>query len=78
MKTAISIPDILFTEAEKLAKRLGMNRSQLYSRAVKNFVENNRSRNITKLLNDVYKKEESKVDKVLYKMQIESMDNDEW
>ncbi len=78
MKTAISIPDSLFTEAEKLAKRLGMNRSQLYSRAVKNFVENNRSRNITKLLNDVYKKEESKVDKVLYKMQIESMDNDEW
>ncbi len=78
MKTAISIPDILFTEAEKLAKRLGMNRSQLYSRAVKNFIENNRSRNITKLLNDVYKKEESKVDKVLYKMQIESMDNDEW
>lgn len=78
MKTAISIPDSLFTEAEKLAKRLGMNRSQLYSRAVKNFIENNRSRNITKLLNDVYKKEESKVDKVLYKMQIESMDNDEW
>ena len=78
MKTAISIPNSLFTEAEKLAKRLGMNRSQLYSRAVKNFVENNRSRNITKLLNDVYKKEESKVDKVLYKMQIESMDNDEW
>ncbi len=78
MKTAISIPDSLFTEAEKLAKRLGMNRSQLYSRAVENFVENNRSRNITKLLNDVYKKEESKVDKVLYKMQIESMDNDEW
>jgi len=78
MKTAISIPNSLFTEAEKLAKRLGMNRSQLYSRAVMNFVENNRSRNITKLLNDVYKKEESKVDKVLYKMQIESMDNDEW
>ncbi|MDA2918239.1 hypothetical protein MYX76_01880 [Desulfobacterota bacterium AH_259_B03_O07] len=78
MKTAISIPNSLFTEAEKLAKRLGMNRSQLYSRAVENFVENNRSRNITKLLNDVYKKEESKVDKVLYKMQIESMDNDEW
>jgi len=78
MKTAISIPDSLFTEAEKLAKRLGMNRSQLYSRAVKNFIEKNRSRNITKLLNDVYKKEESKVDKVLYKMQIESMDNDEW
>jgi len=78
MKTAISIPNSLFTEAEKLAKRLGMNRSQLYSRAVKNFVENNRSRKITKLLNDVYKKEESKVDKVLYKMQIESMDNDEW
>ena len=34
MKTAISIPDKLFNEAECLAKRLQKSRSQLYSEAI--------------------------------------------
>ncbi len=38
MKTAISIPDDVFEDAERLARRLGHSRSQLYSRAVREFV----------------------------------------
>ncbi|MEK6716162.1 MAG: ribbon-helix-helix protein, CopG family, partial [candidate division NC10 bacterium] len=34
MKTAISIPDPLFRECEKLARDLGISRSQLFSRAL--------------------------------------------
>lgn len=34
MKTAISIPDVIFREAEKLARRLKKSRSQLYSEAM--------------------------------------------
>ena len=34
MKTAISVPDEIFDEAERLAKRLRVSRSQLYSRAL--------------------------------------------
>ena len=38
MKTAVSIPDELFQEAERLASRLKTSRSQLYCRALKEFV----------------------------------------
>ena len=38
MKTAISIPDDVFEEAERLADRLQTSRSQLYTRALAEFV----------------------------------------
>ena len=38
MKTAISIPDEVFEDAERLAKRLKRSRSELYSRAVAEYV----------------------------------------
>lgn len=34
MKTAISVPDAIYAEAERLARRLKKSRSQLYSEAV--------------------------------------------
>lgn len=39
MKTAISIPDQVFRDAERAAERLGWSRSQLYARAVSEFLE---------------------------------------
>lgn len=38
MKTAVSIPDEVFEEAERLAGRLQTSRSQLYARALAEFV----------------------------------------
>ena len=38
MKTAISIPDEVFEEAERLAGRLRTSRSQLYTRALAEFL----------------------------------------
>jgi hypothetical protein len=38
MKTAVSIPDDVFHDAERLAARLGLNRSELYTRALECFV----------------------------------------
>jgi len=38
MKTAISIPDTVFADAERLAKRLKKSRSQLYSEAVAEYL----------------------------------------
>ena len=38
MKTAISIPDEVFENAERLARKLKTSRSQLYSRALAEFV----------------------------------------
>jgi len=47
MKTAISIPDDVFTEAEALARELKQSRSQLYSRAVREYVARHSSDSIT-------------------------------
>ncbi|MFP3940349.1 MAG: ribbon-helix-helix domain-containing protein [Thermoanaerobaculia bacterium] len=38
MKTAISLPDDVFEEAEELARRLGKSRSQLYAEAIEEYV----------------------------------------
>ena len=38
MKTAVSIPDDVFEDAERLASRLRTSRSQLYARALAEFV----------------------------------------
>jgi metal-responsive CopG/Arc/MetJ family transcriptional regulator len=40
MKTAISLPDVLFRRAERTAKRLGISRSELYARALGEFLAN--------------------------------------
>jgi len=38
MKTAVSIPDELFEEAERLARRVKRSRSEVYSRALAEYV----------------------------------------
>ena len=54
MKTAISIPDKLFTDAEITAKQLGLARSQLYVRAIREFIEHHNKDKITEKLNTLY------------------------
>jgi len=39
VKTAISIPDRVFRSAEQLAARLGVSRSELYSKALISLIE---------------------------------------
>jgi len=51
MKTAISIPDQLFEEAEQLAERLHTSRSQLYARALAEFVARHDPNTITAQMN---------------------------
>lgn len=51
MKTAVSIPDPVFDEAEGLAKRLGITRSKLYARALGAFVANHAPDRITDAMN---------------------------
>lgn len=54
MKTAISIPDKIFNEAEITAKQLGLARSQLYVRAIEEFIDHHNKDSITKKLNEKY------------------------
>lgn len=78
MKTAVSIPDRVFEAAERLAKRLGMSRSELYSRAVSEFVEAREEKNITRELDRVYGEEDSSIDPLLERLQAVSLPREEW
>ena len=53
MKTAISIPDDLFREADRAARRLGKSRSQLYGEAVKEYLVRREGDAITEAMNRV-------------------------
>ena len=56
MKTAISLPDKLFQEAERTAQSMGLPRSQLFARALEEFIEHHKKENVTEKLNQIYSK----------------------
>lgn len=51
MKTAVSIPDEIFARAEKLARRGGRSRSDVYSAALKEYVERHAPEEVTEAMN---------------------------
>jgi metal-responsive CopG/Arc/MetJ family transcriptional regulator len=53
MKVAVSIPDDIFAEAEALAKRLKTSRSDIFSRALGEFIGHHAPDRVTDLMNDV-------------------------
>ena len=53
MKTAISLPDGIFREAERLAKRLKKSRSVLYQEAVAEYVARHEPEAITEAMNEL-------------------------
>lgn len=57
MKTAISIPDEVFAEADRLAQKLRQSRSQLYSRAVREYVARHSDDDVTTALDALYAQE---------------------
>jgi len=50
MKTAISIPDDVFAEADRLARRLKKSRSELYSHALREYVARHGPDHVTETL----------------------------
>ena len=57
MKTAISIPDEVFAEADRLAQKLKQSRSQLYCRAVREYVARHSDDDVTTALDALYAQE---------------------
>jgi metal-responsive CopG/Arc/MetJ family transcriptional regulator len=54
MKTAVSLPDRIYFEAEETAQNLGISRSALYLKALTEYLKKNNRKNITQKLNEVY------------------------
>ena len=78
MKTAVSLPDDLFLSAEAAARRLRVSRSQLYAKAICDFLERQQATAITERLNDVYSRHQAKVDPGLHGAQLKSLQKDAW
>lgn len=53
MKTAVSIPDELFHQADELARRQGKSRSAIYREALSEYVRRRDEGGITQAMNDV-------------------------
>jgi len=53
MKAAVSIPDDVFQEADRLARELKTSRSQLYSRALREFLARHAPDQVTESMNRV-------------------------
>ena len=78
MKTAISIPDKLFQKVDQYARSHGFSRSELFAKAVAQYLELHPSDHITEELNKVYSSESSELHQTLLRMQFSSIEKEEW
>ncbi len=78
MKTAVSIPDPIFQAAEQAAQQLSMSRSELYARAVEEFVTAHCHASVTERLNELYAENPSDLDSSVAEMQSRSLDRSPW
>jgi metal-responsive CopG/Arc/MetJ family transcriptional regulator len=53
MKTAISLPEIIFRQAERFARRFKKSRSQLYVEAITEYLERHAPDTVTESMNNV-------------------------
>lgn len=79
MKTTVSIRDNIFEAAERTAEYLGISRSELYARAIAEFVEQCSRDRVTERLNEVYGDDESSssLDEALAALQFHSLSADD-
>jgi len=78
MKTAVSIPDDVFEEAERLATQLQTSRSQLYSRALQEFVARHAPDRLTEAMNRVVDAVGSEVDEFSQRAARRVLESSEW
>lgn len=80
VKTAISIPDAIYEDAERLAKVRGWSRSELYANAVSAYVKSERFLGVREKLDALYGQnaDDSAVDPLLAAAQERSLPKDRW
>jgi predicted transcriptional regulator len=78
MKTAVSIPDDVFEDAERLASRLQTSRSKLYARALAEFVARHDDDRITALMDQAVREAGAQGDAFLDVATKQAMQRAEW
>ena len=77
MKTEISIPNALFKIANQMAKELGVSLGELYTLALRDYIEH-QEKDITAQLDEIYAEENSSLDSELMTMQVASIGGEDW
>lgn len=78
MRTAVSIPDDVYAEAEDLVRRLKVSRSELYAKALREYVARHDPGSITAALNSVYADGQNEPDEAILAAGIETLKRAEW
>ncbi len=78
MKTAVSVPDPIFTAADRLARRKGFSRSQLYSEALKDYLRRHGEDGLTQAINRCYADQSEAMDSAFLAAQTHAVSRDKW
>ena len=78
MKTAVSMPDDVFEDAERLASRLRTSRSQLYARALAEFVARHDDDRVTSLMDQAVREAGGEADAFVQAAAQQSLQRVEW
>ena len=78
MKTAVSIPDEVFEQAEALARRDKRSRSEVYARALSEYVARHAPDQITETMNRVLLEIDEPRDKLVFRAARRTLERTEW
>jgi len=78
MKTAISIPDKLYAEAERLSRRRKKSRSQLYAEAVAEYLARHDPEAVTEAMNRVCESIDTRPDPAVSAAARRTLESVEW
>lgn len=78
MKTAVSIPDELFAEAERFARRFGKSRSQLYREALSEYLLRRDPEAVTRAMDDSLSKIDPARDQWLAEAGRQALKRSDW
>ena len=78
MKTAVSINEKLFNEAENFSRTAGVSRSALYCAAINEYIQNHTHDIVTEKLNSYYESHESRMDGDLKKAAHRLLAKEDW
>ena len=72
------MPDKRFKDAESVAQRLELSRSELNAKAIRDYLDREKGDEITERLNRVYSRRRAKLDPALHRAQIASLPKENW
>ncbi|MEO6165231.1 MAG: hypothetical protein ABIP88_13960 [Candidatus Binatia bacterium] len=78
MKTAISIPDKIYRDAERLSRRLKKSRSQVYAEAVTEYVARHDPEAVTEAMNRVCEAVDTRPEPAISGAAKRTLENVEW